>query len=73
MQIFLFQRDNGRFELVLEKDGDPFDVFEVYPERMLNEGNFLIRVKNSADLDYEEVTEFSFEVIISHLNIAEAQ
>ena len=62
MLILLFQGDNGRFELLLRKGGLPFNVFEVYPERVLNEASVLIRVKNASAIDYEEVQSFSFEV-----------
>ena len=57
-----FQNENGRFEVFLEKDGQPFNVFDVVPTPILNEANLLIRVKDSSALDYEVVQTFTFEV-----------
>ena len=61
---FLWQGDNGKFELSLEENGQPFDVFEVFPSSALNEANLVLRVKNSSALDYEKVTKYTFDVSI---------
>lgn len=56
------QGDNGRFELLLERDGQAFDVFEVYPQRVLNEATVLLRVKQPDVIDYETTNSFTFQV-----------
>ena len=59
------QADNGRFRLFLEDvHGAAFTVFDVSPERVLNEASVLIRVANSSALDYERVTQYTFYVSI---------
>ena len=56
------QGNNGTFSLVLEQGGQQFDVFEVVPDKVLNEANLLVRVKNVSALDYEKVNSFTFNV-----------
>lgn len=38
-------------------------VFEVTPNRGINEASFLIRVRNSEALDYEKVNEMNFTLV----------
>ena len=63
----LFQGDNGRFQLGVEKDGLDFPVFDVVPATVLNEATLLIRVKNSSALDYERVRVIEFQVQCRYL------
>ena len=62
LPLFHFQGDNGKFALTLEQNGQPFDVFEVFPSSVLNEANLVLRVKNTSALDYERVKKFTFDV-----------
>ena len=57
-----FQGDNGRFELLLEKDGQPFQVFDVAPQKVLNEASLLLRVLQPEAIDYELQHSYSFQV-----------
>lgn len=52
---------NGTFRLRTEGDGG---VFEVSPAEGINQVSFLIRVKNSARLDYERLKGSPHDIII---------
>ncbi|KAL6956372.1 Cadherin-23 [Sarracenia purpurea var. burkii] len=45
------QGNNGTFRMYIEGDGG---IFDVTPHKGINEASFLIRVKDSAKLDYEQ-------------------
>nr|XP_012151361.1 PREDICTED: cadherin-23 [Megachile rotundata] len=51
---------NGTFRMYIEGDEG---IFDVTPSRGINEAPFLIRVKNSSKLDFEERTEVNFTLI----------
>ena len=59
----VLQGNNGRFELLLEKDGQPFEVFDVAPQKILNEASLLLRVLQPEAIDYEVQHSYSFQVI----------
>ena len=52
----------GRFRLFLEKDGQPYDTFEVVPSLVINEATVLLRVLNADALDYETTQTLTFQV-----------
>lgn len=54
------QGNNGTFDLILDP---PTNIFEITPNRVINEANFLIRVKNPEMLDYEKITQLNFTII----------
>ncbi|XP_065338722.1 cadherin-23 isoform X2 [Cloeon dipterum] len=54
------QGNNGTFQLFLNGDKG---VFEVTPREGVNEASFLIRVKNPAMLDYEQVKTMNFTLV----------
>ncbi|XP_059472366.1 cadherin-23 [Neocloeon triangulifer] len=54
------QGNNGTFQLFLNGDKG---VFEVTPREGINEASFLIRVKNPAMLDYEQVKSMNFTIV----------
>lgn len=51
---------NGTFELLLLGENQ---TFEVTPSRVINEATFLIRVKNSSLLDYEQRNILNFTLV----------
>ena len=65
------QGDNGRFELLVEKDGQPYAGFEVVPELVLNTASVLVRVKDTALLDYETTQSITFQVRTTYITINE--
>ena len=65
--VFCLQGDHGKFELTLTQDGEPFDVFTVVPNQVLNRATLLIQVQNTSALDYEVVKSYTFEVRLTAL------
>ncbi|KAI8045584.1 cadherin-23 [Drosophila gunungcola] len=62
VQNVVFDHDegnNGTFRLFLDP---PNDLFEIVPELAVNEANFMLRVKNSKSLDFEQFTEVNFTI-----------
>ena len=57
---FNFQGKNGTFKLFLKGDKG---VFEITPTTVINEATFLIKVKNSTYLDYEQVKHVNFTIV----------
>ncbi|GAB0096475.1 Cadherin [Sergentomyia squamirostris] len=51
---------NGTFDLALIP---PNEIFEVTPNRAINEATFLIRVKDSTFLDFEKVSQLNFTLV----------
>lgn len=51
--VNLSQGSNGTFQIFVEGDGGMFDVT---PFRGINEAPFLIRVKDSSKLDFEQIS-----------------
>lgn len=57
---------NGTFEIFLE----PYtDTFEVTPNKVVNEAKFLIRVKNSNNIDFEKEKVMNFNIIAREVNV----
>lgn len=56
--------NNGTFDLYIEPLDD---IFEITPNRGVNEANFLIRVKNPEKLDYEKITQMNFTIIAKEI------
>lgn len=54
------QGNNGTFQLFLFGAND---TFEVTPSQVINEATFMIRVKNSTILDYEQVQVLNFTLV----------
>ena len=65
----VLQGNNGRFELLLEKDGQPFEVFDVAPQKILNEASLLLRVLQPEAIDYEVQHSYSFQVISTEIHL----
>ena len=65
----VLQGNNGRFELLLEKDGQPFEVFDVAPQKILNEASLLLRVLQPEAIDYEVQHSYSFQVISTKIHL----
>ncbi|KAK0092521.1 hypothetical protein PV326_001229 [Microctonus aethiopoides] len=55
---------NGTFTMFI--DGDD-GLFDVTPSRGINEAPFLIRVKNSIELDFEQRTTINFTLIVKEI------
>ena len=49
--------------MLLEKDGQSFEVFDVAPQKILNEASLLLRVLQPEAIDYEVQHSYSFQVI----------
>lgn len=62
MLHFILQGLNSYFEIVLEKDGQPYYDFAPLPKEVFSESSILIRVNNSVDLDYEKSKTATFDV-----------
>ena len=58
--ILSFQGENGVLELFIE--GDFADTFEVSPSVVENSAQFVVSVKNSKKIDYEELQTIEFKV-----------
>ncbi|XP_046405905.1 cadherin-23 [Ischnura elegans] len=58
------QGSNGTFLMYIDGDGG---VFEVTPQRGVNEAAFLIRVQESKKLDYEKVTVMNFTLVAKEI------
>ncbi|KAI4457764.1 fat atypical cadherin-related [Holotrichia oblita] len=54
------QGNNGTFNLFLR---GAEDVLEIAPTKAINEATFLIRVKNSTRLDYEQIKSINFSIV----------
>lgn len=54
------QGNNGTFELYLSPTND---IFEITPSLAVNEATFLIRVKNSERLDFEQTPQMNYKII----------
>ncbi|KAH8293460.1 hypothetical protein KR054_000643 [Drosophila jambulina] len=68
VQNVVFDHDegnNGTFRLFLDP---PNDLFEIVPELAVNEANFMLRVKNSKSLDFEEFTEVNFTIFAREID-----
>lgn len=55
---------NGTFELSLEPNDD---IFDITPKHVINEANFIIRVRNHTKIDYETVKQFDYKMIATEL------
>lgn len=47
------------------------DIFEITPPKVINEASFLIRVKNSTLLDYEQIKSFNFTLVAQEISTLE--
>ncbi|XP_017865167.1 PREDICTED: cadherin-23 [Drosophila arizonae] len=56
---------NGTFRLFLDP---PNDLFEIVPELAVNEANFMLRVKNSKSLDFEDFIEVNFTIFAREID-----
>ncbi|KAM8704917.1 hypothetical protein ACLKA7_009385 [Drosophila subpalustris] len=56
---------NGTFRLFLDP---PNDLFEIVPELAVNEANFMLRVRNSKSLDFEEFVEINFTIFAREID-----
>ncbi|XP_068152690.1 cadherin-23 [Drosophila tropicalis] len=68
VQNFVFDHDegnNGTFRLFLDP---PNDLFEIVPELAVNEANFMLRVKNSKSLDFEQFVEVNFTIFAREID-----
>ncbi|XP_017067176.2 LOW QUALITY PROTEIN: cadherin-23 [Drosophila eugracilis] len=68
IQNVVFDHDegnNGTFRLFLDP---PNDLFEIVPELAVNEANFMLRVKNSKSLDFEQFTEVNFTIFAREID-----
>lgn len=54
------QGNNGTFELYIDP---PNDMFEVTPSTVVNDANFLIRVKNNGMIDFEKIHFYNFSIV----------
>ncbi|KAL4239415.1 hypothetical protein ACF0H5_000230 [Mactra antiquata] len=59
----LDQGVNTQFSLTLEKDGKPYTDFTPIPNKVYVESSILIQVSNTSALDYEKVTELTFQIV----------
>ncbi|XP_033232779.1 cadherin-23 [Drosophila pseudoobscura] len=57
--------NNGTFRLFLDP---PNDLFEIVPELAVNEANFMLRVKNSKSLDFEQFVEINFTIFAREID-----
>lgn len=55
---------NGTFELSLEPNDN---IFEITPKHVINEANFIIRVRNHTRIDYEAVKQFEYKMVAREL------
>lgn len=55
---------NGTFQLTLIGAND---MFEVTPPKVINEASFLLRVKNSSLLDYEQIKSINFSLVATEI------
>ena len=62
-----FQGENGVLELFIE--GDFADTFEVSPSVVENSAQFVVSVKSSKKIDYEEVQKIEFKVMFARHSI----
>lgn len=60
MSTFYYKGYNGTFDLLLQGAND---IFEIIPSRVINEATFLLKVKNSSYLDYEQLRLINFTLI----------
>ncbi|KRT78306.1 Cadherin, partial [Oryctes borbonicus] len=60
------QGNNGTFNLFLK---GAEDMLEITPVQAINEATFLIRVKNSSKLDYEQIRSMNFSIIAKEVVI----
>ncbi|XP_030375877.1 cadherin-23 [Scaptodrosophila lebanonensis] len=51
--------NNGTFRLFLDPQND---LFEIVPDLAVNEANFMLRIKNSRSLDFEQFKEVNFTI-----------
>ena len=58
---FVFQGDNGKLELAVVGFTD---TFEISPSIVNQDAQFVISVKNNKRLDYEQVRQLNFKVVI---------
>ncbi|BFF92829.1 cadherin-23 [Drosophila madeirensis] len=68
VQNFVYDHDegnNGTFRLFLDP---PNDLFEIVPELAVNEANFMLRVKNSKSLDFEQFVEINFTIFAREID-----
>ena len=66
--VVSFQGENGVLELFIE--GSFADTFEVSPSVVENSAQFVVSVKNSKKIDYEEVQTIEFKVIFQFAEFA---
>ncbi|XP_036234309.2 cadherin-23 isoform X2 [Bactrocera oleae] len=57
--------NNGTFRLFLDPQND---LFEIVPAVAVNEANFMVRVKNSKAIDYEEIKEINFTLFAREID-----
>ncbi|XP_023311794.1 cadherin-23 [Anoplophora glabripennis] len=55
---------NGTFQLYVKGAGDTFDIS---PSKVVNEANFIIRVKNSTILDYERTKMINLTIVAKEI------
>ncbi|XP_034949613.1 uncharacterized protein [Chelonus insularis] len=55
---------NGTFQMFINGDGE---IFEITPSRGINEAPFLIRVKESSELDFERRSVINFTIVAKEL------
>ncbi|KAH8360154.1 hypothetical protein KR093_011089 [Drosophila rubida] len=68
VQNIVFDHDegkNGTFRLFLDP---PNDLFEIVPELAVNEANFMLRVRNSKSLDFEQFVEINFTIFAREID-----
>lgn len=68
VQNFVYDHDegkNGTFRLFLDP---PNDLFEIVPELAVNEANFMLRVRNSKSLDFEQFVEINFTIFAREID-----
>ncbi|XP_017844659.1 cadherin-23 [Drosophila busckii] len=68
VQNFVYDHDegkNGTFRLFLDP---PNDLFEIVPDLAVNEANFMLRVKNSKSLDFEQFVEVNFTIFAREID-----
>ncbi|XP_064550681.1 cadherin-23 [Drosophila montana] len=68
VQNFVYDHDegkNGTFRLFLDP---PNDLFEIVPELAVNEANFMLRVRNSKSLDFEQFIEVNFTIFAREID-----
>ncbi|XP_053392678.1 cadherin-23-like isoform X2 [Mercenaria mercenaria] len=61
----------SHFQLSLEKNGQPYNDFAPLPSEVFVESSVLIRVQNSTALDYEKITDVTFQIVAREIGTKE--